>query len=275
MGNSIKRSSQSSLPGTSGSQDWTGLPESVRFAYWLSRHWLGVFVAGYGLFVGLPFLAPVFMHLGWEAPAYGLYRVYSLLCHQLPDRSLFLFGPAEMYSFKDFAAVGVDTSSPLVFRQFIGNVAMGWKVAWSDRMVSLYGGILVAALLWAALRRRLKPLPLWAFALFALPVAIDGVTHLVSDLEGLEQGFRYSNNWLAVLTSGIFPAGVISGNALGSFNSWMRWITGFLFALGIVWYGFPYLEEAARDFQRQIERRIAAYREARDDFLKVTAQIQE
>jgi hypothetical protein len=31
------------------------------------------------------------------------------------------------------------------------------------------------------------------------------------------------------------------GNALGSFNSWMRLITGPLASLGIVWFVFPYL----------------------------------
>lgn len=252
-----------------------GLPGSFRLTYWFSRHWLGFFILGYGLFVGLPFLAPVLMHLGWEAPAHGLYRLYSFFCHQFPDRSLFLFGPEGMYSINEIAAAGVDTSNPLVFRQFIGNAAMGWKIAWSDRMVSVYGGVLVAAQLWAVLRRWVKPLPLWALVLFTFPVAADGATHFVSDLAGLAHGFRYSNTWLAVLTPGVFPAGFYAGNALGSFNSWMRWITGFLFALGIVWYGFPYLEETAQDLQQRIEHRIKAYRAARDDFLKGTARIEE
>jgi len=43
------------------------------------------------------------------------------------------------------------------------------------------------------------------------------------------------------LTGNTFPATFYVGDALGSFNSWMRLITGILFALGVVWFIFPYL----------------------------------
>jgi hypothetical protein len=33
-----------------------------------------------------------------------------------------------------------------------------------------------------------------------------------------------------------------AGDALGSFNSWMRLITGLLGGLGIAWFAFPHLE---------------------------------
>ena len=32
------------------------------------------------------------------------------------------------------------------------------------------------------------------------------------------------------------------GDALGSFNSWVRLATGVLFGLGIVWFSFPYID---------------------------------
>jgi hypothetical protein len=66
---------------------------------------------------------------------------------------------------------------------------------------------------------------------------------MISDLFGIGQGFRDSNAWLAVLTNQAFRAYFYAGDALGSFNSWMRWITGILFGLGIVWFGFPYLDD--------------------------------
>lgn len=75
-------------------------------------------------------------------------------------------------------------------------------------------------------------------------MALDGTTHFISDLAGIEQGFRQSNQWLAVLTSHALPTIFYVGNASGSFNSWMRWISGLLFGLGVVWFGFPYLLEA-------------------------------
>ena len=39
-----------------------------RFAFWLSKHWLGIFNMLAFLYVGLPFLAPTLMHLGAETP---------------------------------------------------------------------------------------------------------------------------------------------------------------------------------------------------------------
>jgi hypothetical protein len=71
---------------------------------------------------------------------------------------------------------------------------------------------------------------------------VDGVSHWVSDLAGLGQGFRYNNAWLATLTGNLFPESFYVGNALGSFNSWMRLITGLLFALGVVWLAYPFVE---------------------------------
>ena len=67
-----------------------------------------------------------------------------------------------MYSLEEIQTVWQETINPMVLRQFIGNPEMGWKVAWSDRMVSMYASILVFAWLWYPLRKRLKLLPWWA-----------------------------------------------------------------------------------------------------------------
>jgi hypothetical protein len=55
---------------------------------------------------------------------------------------------------------------------------------------------------------------------------------------------RDSNLWLAALTFNAFPATFYAGDALGSFNSWIRLITGSLFALGVVWFIFPYSQRS-------------------------------
>ena len=103
------------------------------------------------------------------------------------------------------------------------------------------------------LRKRLKPLSLWAFALLLLPIGIDGGTHFLSDLAGIGRGFRDQNAWLAALTNHAFPATFYAGDALGSFNSWMRLATGLLFGVGVVWLAYPYLEAYFVDHARQIE----------------------
>ncbi|MCL5611451.1 MAG: DUF2085 domain-containing protein [Chloroflexi bacterium] len=209
-----------------------------------TSHWFEFFVIVYGLWVWLPWLAPIFMHIGWDGAGRVIYFIYSYFCHQLPERSFFFFGSKTMYSLPVIQSAWQNTFNPLILRQFIGNSQMGWKLAWSDRMVSFYTSIWLSALVWLPLRRRIKPLPWWGFALFLLPIALDGGTHMISDFAGIGQGFRYTNQWLAILTNNSLPATFYAGDALGSFNSLMRLITGLLAGIGIVWFAFPYMEES-------------------------------
>ncbi len=146
-----------------------------------------------------------------------------------------------MYSLNEMQAAWQDTINPLVLRKFIGNESMGWKIAWSDRMISFYTSVWLFAALWFPFRRKIKPLAWWSFVLFLLPLAIDGSTHAFSDLAGIGQGFRDTNQWLVILTNNAFPPSFYTGDALGSFNSWMRLISGTLAGLGIVWLAFPYI----------------------------------
>jgi uncharacterized membrane protein len=222
---------------------------SRRWTAWFSHHWLLIACFFLGLYVGLPFLAPVFMQLGWETPAKAIYFIYSFQCHQLPQRSFFLFGAKLTYSLSEIQNAWQNTADPIVLRQFIGNPELGWKVAWSDRMVAMFTSLLVLALVWRPLARRLRPLPWWGLLLFLLPMAVDGTSHLISDFFGIGQGFRDSNAWLGSLTNHAFPASFYAGDAWGSFNSLMRLFTGVVFGIGLVWFVFPYLEDA---FSRKI-----------------------
>jgi uncharacterized membrane protein len=220
-----------------------------RLTSYLTRHWLLIFGALWGLYVGLPWLAPVFMELGWTSAANTIYMIYATQCHQLPQRSLFLFGPKLMYSLSQIQSAWQMTDNPLLLRQFIGNTEMGWKVAWSDRMISLYTSLLVGALIYWPLRKRFKPLPVWVFILLMLPLAIDGGSHFISDLAGIGYGFRDNNAWLAALTFNAFPSSFYAGDGLGSFNSWMRWVTGPLMGLGLAWFILPYCEAAFAELE--------------------------
>ncbi len=208
-----------------------------------TQKWWVIFIVAYGTFVFLPFLAPVLMH--WNLPGLGksVYFFYGFFCHQLPERSLFFFGQKTMYSLSEIQSVWQKTENPMILRQFIGNAEMGWKVAWSDRMISMYGGIWAAGLLWGIGRKYIPRFSVWGFLALALPMALDGVTHLISDFSGLAEGFRYTNHWLVVLTQNYFPVSFYAGDALGSFNSLARWVSGILFAFGLIWWVFPYIGE--------------------------------
>jgi uncharacterized membrane protein len=208
----------------------------------LGRYWIVPWSLSLGLYAGLPFLAPLFMQVGFNNAARVIYFVYSWMCHQLPQRSFFLFGEKLTYTLAEVQAAWQNTLNPSILRQFTGNSSLGWKVAWSDRMVSMYVSLFFFGCLWWLVRRKIGHLPWWGLVLFLLPMAVDGTSHFISELHGLGQGFRDSNLWLANLTGGQYPLSFYAGDAWGSFNSLMRLLTGILFGFGIVWYTYPYMD---------------------------------
>ncbi len=211
--------------------------------------WLILLIGFLTTLNGLPFLAPFFMKIGWEGVGQIIYWIYSGLCHQMAQRSFFLFGPQgfQMYSLEQLPIrlAGLSTAEQLLaLRRFIGNETMGWKVAWSDRMVYMYAALLLVALTYAFLRRRvqIKPLPLWGAFALSLPMLIDGGTHWLSDLAGFGQGFRETNAWLAVLTNQALPPTFYAGDGLGSFNSLMRLLSGMAFGVAVGWLLYPNMD---------------------------------
>ena len=104
-------------------------------------------------------------------PGRVIYWVYSFLCHQLPERSYFLFGPKISYSLPEIQSAWQNTNNIAILRQFIGNAQMGWKVGWSDRMVSMFTSLWLFGMLWGIFRRKIKPLPWWGLVLLLLPIS--------------------------------------------------------------------------------------------------------
>src|SRR5271157_4152306 len=96
----------------------------------LAHHWFETFLVINSLWVWLPFPAPILMHIGWNEVGNIIYIIYSFFCHQLPERSFFLFGQRPMYSLTEIQSVWQNTINPLSLRKFIGNQSMGWNVAW-------------------------------------------------------------------------------------------------------------------------------------------------
>lgn len=208
------------------------------------RHWPAILAVVLGLWVLLPLLAPVAMKANLPSLGKAIYLFYSAQCHQLPQRSYFLFGPQLTYSLEQInLARGDFNLNPLLLRQFIGNAQMGYKVAWSDRMVSLYTSLFVGAAIYAVMRRRIKPFPVLVFVAFLMPLALDGLSHTVSDFWGIGNGFRDSNEWLRALTGNVFSSTFYEGDAWGSFNAWMRLITGILAGVGLAWFLLPRLDK--------------------------------
>jgi uncharacterized membrane protein len=247
-----------SLPSTSAKAKPGWTIRLNRLATQLSRNWAALIGLLLGVYVALPWLAPIFMNLGWSDAASVIYRLYATQCHQLPQRSFFLFGSSPMVSLEEIQIAWRDTNNPMLLRQFIGDPNLGWKVAWSDRMVYMYASLLLFAAFFWPLRTRLRRISWWGVLLLLLPLFVDGFTHMISDVTGgIGGGFRDHNAWLAMLTGDAFPANFYSGDALGSFNSWMRLLTGIPFGLGVVWLALPVLHEAFSAMASQTETRFS------------------
>jgi uncharacterized membrane protein len=199
----------------------------------MARRWLAIFNTVWAVYLFTPFLAPIFMHIGWEAPAAAIYAIYSVLCHQLPDHSYFLFGPSLTPLAPELIAGGMPvTDSLLIERSFIGNAEIGWKVALCQRDVAIYAGVLAAGVSYALVRRRTKPLPFKLFVLLAIPLAIDGGTQLI--------GLRESN-WV------------------------LRTLTGSLFGVAAVYLAYPYVQDAMQEvLETELLRRKSLHHRTAD-----------
>lgn len=238
-------------------QDRPGtLPAIDRGVAGLARHWLVLANLMVGMYVGGTVLAPVLMRLGLERAGRLVYLLYSFVCHQLPERSYFLFGPAGLntYSREQVIAWGAD---PDYLRGFVGNAEVGFKLGIAGRDITIYATILLAGLGYALFRRHVRGLSGRAFILLILPMALDGLSHVVSEISGL--GFRESNTWLAALTGNAFSELFYAGTTIGSFNWLMRTLTGALFGLAVVWFAYPHLQRAFGEVVRPA--RVEAGRE--------------
>lgn len=229
----------------------------------LTRHWL-FFLNGFfaALILGA-LLAPIFMQMGLTGVGRVTYVVYSFTCHQLPERSYFFFTPngtITTYDKQQVIADGADTTNLLTFREYVGSSEMGWKAGFSDRMFSMYGGSFIGGLIyWLFSRKRLmEPIPLWLMILLALPMAVDGTSHLISEVTGW--GFRDTNAW-AMPIFGSQAAEFYTGTTTGTLNANLRLITGLLFGIGTMLFAYPLIgygfEDLADDAARAVARNKA------------------
>lgn len=198
-----------------------------RIVLFIARHWLALANLALLTFIALPFAAPVLMRAGLPGAARIFYTIYFPTCHQLPDRSYFLFGDQVVYTLDELESAGVlADSSILQRRRYIGDETLGYKVAICERDLAIYGSMVVGGLIFAALRkrRRIVKLPIKIYLLFLLPIAIDGLSQLF--------GLRTSN-WF------------------------LRTLTGSLFGLATIWLAYPYVQESMDDIEQTTEQRLA------------------
>lgn len=220
----------------------------------LARNWLRVALTILALYALLPFAAPVLKQAGADGAANALYRVYSPFCHQFAFRSFFLFGeqaayprantgtgltPFEFYAddlsvFDGIDLDGFDVDLMFAARDFAGNDQMGYKIALCERDIAIYLALLTGGLIYSipAIRRRLRPVPLWLYVFLGLgPIGLDGFSQMF--------GYPPFNFWPPRETLPVF-----------------RVLTGAIFGFMNAWLAFPYLEAAVRDTRREIEYKL-------------------
>jgi len=211
---------------------------------WFANHYLALVNFFIILFVGFPFLAPVFMKAGWTLPASMIYRIYGVTCHQLAYRSFFLFGeqlvyPRQAAGLENVVSYGQATNfgegnnpqDVLVARNFIGDERIGYKIAICQRDIAIYLGILIFNFLFVLSRRKIKPLHWVVWILIAIvPIALDGVSQLISQPPLSLLPFRESTPLL-------------------------RTITGFLFGFATAWLGIPHVESSMKETREIYEQK--------------------
>lgn len=236
--------------------------------YWFSRHWLAVFNVLVLIYVGLPILAPVLMNAGVTGPARVIYTVYSPLCHQMAQRSFFLFGeqraypreiagtdltPIEAYigDIPEFDGVSTD-NWPAFFtaaRRFVGNEQMGYKMALCERDIGIYGFVLIGGLVFAMVRNRfkIKPLPLILFIIIGMgPIALDGFSQLFSYWASPTNGSAPGE--IAATIQRFLP--------LRESTPALRALTGALFGFMLVWLAYPQVQNGLKGTEQQLREKL-------------------
>jgi uncharacterized membrane protein len=219
------------------------LTKADRFSYWFSRNYMAVISFLLLFYVGLPVLAPVFMHYNAVGPAKVIYALYKPFCHQLGFRSVFLYGEqwfyprelAHLAGYKTYEMItGQDEIDVLEARKFIGNDEAGYKIAFCQRDLAIYGSLWLFSIIYMISGRKIKSIPWYIWVIIGIvPIGLDGISQLPA------------------LVSDTLAAWFPARESVPS----LRFITGFLFGFTTGWYLFPMLEESMIEISQMMERK--------------------
>ncbi len=136
----------------------------------VSAHWLAILNSVNALCLVAAFATPLLALAGLDGPANLLFGLFHYVCVQNPHHSFYIADR---------------------------------QMCLCQRCLAIYGGLLLAGLVFGLLRNRgnsLKPLKMGQFVLiFCLPIALDALTQLA--------GWRESTWELRFLTGGLFAVG--------------------------------------------------------------------
>lgn len=225
------------------------ISKADKISYWISKHYLAIFNLFLILYIGIPFLAPIFKEAGWNTPAEMIYKIYRPLCHQWAFRSFFLFGEQAYYPHAAAKIPGVltfeqvsgitDLTDPsrLQARVYEGNSLLGYKIALCERDVAIWGAMALFGVIYALTGRKLPKLHWLIWVLVGLgPIGLDGFSQLFSQIP-------------STFIQSILP--------YRESTPLLRTLTGFLFGLTTAWFMFPLIEESMADTRRLLAKKFA------------------
>jgi uncharacterized membrane protein len=194
-------------------------PEKFTFldklTLWYTRHYMAVINTIVGLFVGIPFLAPIFMEIRLPKPAQVIYVIY-----------------APLYPITYEVLMGTDVIDGLEARRYIGDEIHGYKVAICERDVAMYASFFIFGVIFSIWKRHIKQIKWWLWILVGVvPIAIDGASQI--------SGFGLQISWLPARES----------------TPLLRTITGVLFGVFTAWYLLPMIDESVRATHRMLVRK--------------------
>ena len=225
------------------------ISKADKISYWISKHYLAIFNLFLILYIGIPFLAPIFKKAGWHTPAEVIYKIYRPLCHQWAFRSFFLFGEQAYYphaaakipavlTFEQVSGI-TDLTDPsrLQARLFEGNALLGYKVALCERDVAIWGAMALFGVVYALTGRKLPKLHWLIWVLVGLgPIGLDGFSQLFSQIP-------------STFIQSILP--------YRESTPLLRALTGFVFGLTTAWFMFSLIEESMADTRRLLAKKFA------------------
>jgi len=231
---------------TSGTKKIT---RADNISYWIARHYLAIFNVVLILYIGLPFMAPVFKKVGWNSPAEIIYKTYSALCHQWAFRSFFLFGEQYYYphaaanipgvlTFEQVSGItDLNDPSRIQARQYEGTPLLGYKVALCERDDAIWGAMALFGLIYAITGRKIPKLHWLVWVVVGvIPIGLDGFSQLISQLQ-----INFLQSILPYRESTPF----------------LRVLTGFLFGIMTAWFMFPLIEESMAETRILLARKFA------------------
>lgn len=215
-----------------------------RLSYFISKSYVWIISIFMTLFIAIPFLAPILEKNGNHGAANVIYKVYHVLCHQLAFRSFFLFGEQDFYPRELASIEGVQTYEDITgsdvidldyARFFVGDSDLGYKIAFCQRDLAIYGSLAIFGFLFQVTGKKFKQLRWFYWILIALmPIAIDGFSQIPS----LSTGWP---TWVPIRESTPF----------------IRVLTGTLFGVGTGWFMFPMMEESMKETRIMFQRKFA------------------